>query len=82
MPYPCRDVLRSIVASLKGALSNSLQLSAVVNSVLGSQGQAQHPTMEVLPEGMADSQPGMFTNWDMRGYTQEESLKCMKSKTC
>ena len=63
MHYSSRDVLQSTVASLRGALSNSLQLSAVVNSVLGSQGQQQqHPTLDILPEGMTAPQPGMFTN--------------------
>ena len=49
-----RDVLQSTVAALRGALMNSLQLSAVVNSVLGSQ---QHHSVDALPEDLMASQP-------------------------
>ena len=56
-------------------------------TVLGSQGQEQQPIMDILPERMADSQPGMFTNWvcdifleGWKNLSAATKCKCMKSK--
>ena len=47
-PLPPRDMLQSTVAALRGAVAGSLQLAAVVDSVLGGGAGAQGG--EGLPE--------------------------------